>query len=561
MGSVKFQQRMAAILALCAAALSASAAPLAPGAGDELVWDLRAAEHLLNRAGFGARQAELELAVERGLDAVVDELLRGPRIPSDPYFARRVGPHDMDREEKIARLGAATDEPQRLKMRREFRRADLRQMNAYRGWWVDRMVAGEDPLRERMTLFWHGYFTSAYRNVKSSYELINQNQLIRDESLGNFGVLLDAVSRDPAMIEYLDSASNVRKHPNENFARELFELFTLGEGNYTEEDVQEAARAFTGWSDRDSEFRFRRSQHDFGKKNVLGVKGRLTGNHVIEIVLQRDECARFVAGRILTWFEGVEPDAQRLAKYAAILRKSDYEIAPLLGALFRDPDFYRDEIVGQRIASPIDFLVGHARRLGLRPPGQLIAICADALGQKLFDPPSVKGWDEGRAWITTSSMMTRANLAGLLTGEISLGEITGDWSAEDMALDPEVFAMDMEESMRSQGGGPAARRFGGLADVLKHAKPMRWSPEYYLAARLRRTGAVRDEQIVAHLSEELLAIPIEAETQDWLRMSLEEEREEMGIGWRHFLDSGVEAEASLRRLAQVVLSLPEAQLH
>src|SRR5262249_15639407 len=240
-------------------------APRAPAQTAALEWDARRAEHLWNRAGFGADARTIARSVAQGAEATVDELLHVDPWLEEPFYARKRADGDL------RRLLRALPDDEREKRMRELRQEDRAQAADFLDWWVGRMLDGEDPLLERMTLFWHGHFTSSLEVVQSSFEMIAQNQLFRKHALGSFKDLLHGISRDPAMLLYLDNASSRKQHPNENFARELMELFTLGEGNYTEEDVRAVARAFTGWSQQGGRFRFDAAAHDRDSKTVLGV--------------------------------------------------------------------------------------------------------------------------------------------------------------------------------------------------------------------------------------------------------------------------------------------------
>ena len=442
----------------------------------------------------------------------------------------------------------------RRRMRLDFRRRDRQQMTTYTTWWLQRMVDGDDPLRDRMTLFWTGLFTSSYREVKSSRAMIEQHQLLRGGALGSYADLLRGIARDPAMLEYLDAASNKKSSPNENFARELLELFSLGEGHYTEADVVAAARAFTGWTNRRGETVFNRRQHDGGEKSFMGVTGRLDGEDVIEIVLAQDRCAEYVAGRLLEYFEGRVPSETRVRHYASILRASDYEVRPVLEELFLDREFYSDEVVGQRIAAPVDLLVGQVRRLGIDPPVALLAAGAASVGQTLFGPPSVKGWDEGRAWITTTTIMQRGNLSGVLVGTVGSQEFL-----ESSDLD------DALEAPMMDGDGPALTERRGRGDdvvrLLGRIEDLGWRPTMHLSARAARLGARDDAGVVDAFASELLGVALSERSRAELVAFLREERAATSLPedcWTTF-DSEVEYLA--RRLAHLMLSMPEGQLH
>lgn len=524
-------------------------------------WDARAAEHLLNRAGFGATSSEVEAAVEAGLVATVERLLAGPDEPVAPFFAEHLTLRDggfPDLGDDVGggtmrgtrRAKPDTDDPRVAEAIRRMQGEDKRQMFAYAGWWVERMIAAEDPLRERMALFWHGHFTSSFRDVKSSFEMIQQNTLLREGALGSFGDLVAGIARDPAMLEYLDNDANKKGRPNENFARELLELFTLGEGNYTEADVKDVARAFTGWTDRRGDFYVSRAKHDGEEKTVLGVTGDLSGDDVIRIVLEQEACARYLATELIQWFEGVDPTPERVEAYAALLRENDYELAPMLERLFLDPAFYREEVRAARVASPVDFLVGHCRRLGLDGPSEFVTLGSRVLGERLFDPPSVKGWEGGMAWISTSTLMNRGNLAGVLLGVVDVRDILRDREIEAEMMEEGAGSMEM-----------ARMDMGRDLGTLKKLERALSSPNLNLTAKLARAGASSDAEIVDALLDELLAISAPADTRNAMRKLLRDERKELGVKKHQLLEAGQDGEKLLRRLAHLILCLPEAQLH
>ncbi|HTF89679.1 MAG TPA: DUF1800 family protein, partial [Planctomycetota bacterium] len=259
-----------ALLVLVAAAPQAVAvqAPKSTAAAASLPWDARAVEHLLNRAGFGATSADIDAALALGREAFLAKLFSG--------FTPDVAPFEISEPERpTPEERRAMTEEQRKTAYRRVRREDNAQLIEYAGWWLDQMTSQRNPLRERMVLFWHGFFTSSAKEVKNGEAMIRQNQLFHEHALGSYAELLHAIVRDPAMLAYLNNTKNTRAAPNENLARELMELFSLGEGHYSEADVKEAARALTGNMERDAQFVFNRRQHDAGKKTVLGVSGAL----------------------------------------------------------------------------------------------------------------------------------------------------------------------------------------------------------------------------------------------------------------------------------------------
>ncbi len=582
----QLQLTLAVLLTLPWASVALAQAKVAAGtpapAGQSqaaVVWDAAAAEHLLNRAGFGARPAQIARAVELGHAAVVESLL-APSLtdPVDPFAV--VSPPRPSKEDM-----QAMGEEERREAMNQVRRHAREQLAGFAGWWIDQMIEGHDPLRERMTLFWHGYFTSSFQDVKNTQALIAQNELLRKHALGNFGDLVRGIIRDPAMLEYLDNNQNKKASPNENFARELMELFTLGEGNYSEADIKEAARALTGWVRRNqgpdvfAESEFRPGQHDKGVKTVLGVTGKLGADELAEILLDQPACPRWVAGKLLVYLEGREPSAERLEEYARSLRENNYEIAPFLRKLFLDPSFFAQGVRASRIASPIDYLVGTCRRLSIRPPGQLVWLAAGQIGQRLFDPPNVKGWEGGKAWITTSTLLARGNLSGMLLGVVRWEDVMADDALveEDPSMDSMEGGASMEGMANEMGPGAARRTQKGaagnaapkLGEMGRFARYLGegFRPNINLGARCKRAKAHSDEQIIDFMAAELLAVDLMPESRDVLREFLAQERQQAPGRQQEQEPSakpgakGQVSEESLRKLAHLILSLPEAQLH
>ncbi|MEM7306813.1 MAG: DUF1800 domain-containing protein [Planctomycetota bacterium] len=548
-------------------------------------WNAELAEHLLNRAGFGARPDEVERAVALGRAAFVDDLLER-RVPRGEYFFENVAARRSER--KMSEV-IEFDAKAKREVRKRKRRSDDEQLSDYGAWWIERMLSGEDPLREKMTLFWHGHFATSQQTVKNSFEMIQQNELFYAHALGRFEDLLQGVVRDPAMLEYLDNDENKKSSPNENLARELMELFTLGEGNYSERDVQEAARTLTGWSDGGGKFRVIKKRHDDGDKTVLGRTGPFDGDDLVRILLEQPACGAFLAGKLLAWFEGVEPDPDRAGFYGDFLAANDYDVTAFLRRLFNDPAFYRDEIRGNRIAGPVEHLVSTSRRLGIEPPSRFLLASGTALGQRLFFPPSVKGWDGGEAWISTSSFMQRGNLAGVLLGVVDVDDIVNDYgpledeaqmdadAAPDAAMEPagggwgadpaasmdemgDAVAMEDMQADAMEPQGSPSRKLGDL-QALKGLRSMKWRPRINLTTRLAEAKKRKDGAMVRCLADELLALPLSKETRDFLVAELREKRRSQGIKNGQLLKKPEVAEPILRDLAHLMLSLPEAQLN
>jgi len=526
-------------------------------------WNARNAEHLLNRAGFGARAAELDYALRTGHAAYVDQLFAGFEGQDEPFFL------DLKpRPDRAAKKDFTQEE--RTKLKNEIQREEREWLARYAGWWLERMVDGRDPLRERMTLFWHGHFTSSYREVREVRPIIEQNALLREHALGNFGELTRAIVHDPAMIRYLDNDKNRKKSPNENLARELMELFTLGEGNYTEADVKEAARALTGYSSNFSTgVRYANSRHDKGKKTVLGERGRLDADDLVGVLLEQEACPRLIAGKLLAYFEGRAPSEERLADYAAFLRAGDYELEPFLRRLFLDPEFYSDEIVGNKIAGPVEYLVANTRRLGIEPPSRVLWVAAGQLGQRLFEPPNVKGWEEGTAWITTSSLLQRGNVMGMLLGVLAIGDVLAPEAPQAPPAGDETL-MDMESMTPVTMGGADEsmdesfrlnkKLVGADLSTYKRLLGKNYWPRINLTERCRRLELRTDEELVDTLCDELLAVEVTPEGRATLLYFVRSERAALGLRNGELLEAGYDAEHLLRRLSHLILSLPEAQL-
>jgi len=570
----------ALLLTLCGAStVAAQNGPQAQteAASRRLVWNARTVEHLYNRAGFGASPAEVQAALARRPEEVVEELVSGGR-EVEPFYVE--GPTPLQRMDDSDLSGTA-----KARLRSAIRNADRRQMSAYSQWWIDTMASGADPLRDRMTLFWHGFFTSSYRDVRRSDLMAQQHDMLRSEALGSYAVMLYEIVHDPAMLKYLNNDVNKKGASNENFARELMELFSLGEGNYTEKDIKEVARALTGMRfDIEGDYKFRRGHHDFGKKTVLGEKGRLDGEDVIEILLKQEACGRWVAGRVIEYLEGVQPSEERLDFYAALLRESNYELAPLLRSLLLDPDFYRAEVIGTRVQGPIDFAIGSMRRLDMRVPAGFVREGTAELGQELFLPPSVKGWDEGPAWITTSSLMLRGNLAGMMLGVVDLNAVFGDRMDRARKLargdaprtggfdTPEAEVDDVmgddgemmggDEMMESPDDDLKVRGKQDMPKVIRDLKGeigANYIPRINLRWRMQRAELSRDAEIAGYLLSAGLAIETPEDLHIRLLGRLRGEREQLGVKDGELLDHP-ECEKVLRRAMHWVLSTPAAQL-
>ena len=357
---------------------------------DAQPWNAKWAGHLYRRAAFGANWTELQRAVEQGPDKTIAQLLAGNQGQM-PAFAEQVA-------EMAASIGPGDE-------------ATLR------AWWLFRMLLAPHPLEEKLTLFWHNHFATSIGKVKNARHMLAQTEVLRRHALGNFGELLQAISKDPAMLVWLDTNQNKKGTPNENYARELMELFSLGIGHYTETDVREGARAFTGWELKDGRCFFDQYQHDDGNKTYLGKSGNWNGEDVVRICLEQEAAAYFITGKLFRFFvsETLPPSKELLAPLAEQFRKSDGDVRAVVNTILRSNLFYSEHAYRQKIKSPVEFGVGIVRALEGRVGPQPLAEAMEGLGQRLFAPPSVKGWDGGPAWINSTTMLLRNNLALALT--------------------------------------------------------------------------------------------------------------------------------------------------
>lgn len=341
----------------------------------------------MRRGGFGAKPSEIKELVELGPAKTIDRILGKSNTQALEAFEQ-----ESSQIVSAIRSGGSID--------------------SLAAWWLHRMIHTPSPLVEKITLFWHGHFATGADKVNDIELMVQQNKLLREHALGDFRKMVHEVSKDPAMLLYLDSASNRKTHPNENYARELMELFCLGEGNYTEQDVQQLARCFTGWEIRRKSFRFNPYQHDSGLKTLLDRQGIESGQEAIDAVLAHRSMPTFIAGKLVRFFVCDEPNptAEFLEPLAEVFRKSDFTIEPLVRTILSSKLMLSDWSVGKKVRSPIDFMVESIRSLQVTTNLDRLAKGLDGIGQALFNPPNVKGWDAGRAWINSSTLIGRSNL-------------------------------------------------------------------------------------------------------------------------------------------------------
>jgi uncharacterized protein (DUF1800 family) len=377
-------------------------------------WNARSVAHLHRRAGFAAPWPVLERDLRAGPSASIERLLNGEEKSADGSPAAAL---DSTLDAMTVELGTS---------------ADLARIQAI---WLYRMIFTPHPLRERMTLFWHNHFATSDVKVQNPGLMLRQNALFRSQALGDFGALVTAIGKDPAMLIWLDSTINKKAKPNENYAREVMELFTLGRGHYTEKDIQEAARAFTGWFVVRDQFQEVRRQHDDGVKTVLKHSGKWDGDDIPRILLQESACAEFICRKLFSHFvsETNAPSDALIAPLAHAFRESHYQIKVPVAMILQSNLFFDPSVAGRRVKDPVEFAVGTIRALEIVNPTVRTAALAEAcgrMGQSLFAPPSVAGWDGGPRWINSTAMLARANLAlGILSDQNdALGQRCDPWA-------------------------------------------------------------------------------------------------------------------------------------
>jgi len=420
--------------------------PFEPSPADP--FDRRKAAHLLRRAGFGATTKEIDSAVERGLEATVEQFF------DDAEAAAQEAEFRATFEAVNNRL-VAFDETEGLQ-----------------AWWVYRMARTRTPLVEKLTLFWHGHFATSNDKVDNAWLAHRQVETLRRHAWSGLRELTLAVAKDPAMIVWLDGESSTKAHPNENFARELLELFTCGIGHYTERDVQEAARAFTGWHREDAEFAFKADDHDAGRKGFLGKSGRFDGGDVVDILMQQPATARFVAGKLLRFFAAPEPPAEVLEEAAALYTRTGLNAKWFLRELFLSRWFFSPACYRSRLASPAEYAVGAVRALGARWPSGVVAEHLGSMGQRLYAPPNVKGWDGESAWVGSATWAARQQFAADLAALEGGSPVDAGYDLAALVpgdpTEPPAVADALAETLL-QGDLPAeARR--GLADLMAAAE-------------------------------------------------------------------------------------------
>ena len=569
-------------------------APLGPAD-----WNRDFAAHLLERAGFGGTPDEIETLAEMTPAEAVARLVRfegadashlapfehsGVHDPGlEPFPPSRPAVTELAKEKgealgiKVKPAGNRRLQPVVDKFF-YWLRASVLETNRVTYWWANRMVASPRPLQEKTALFWHGHFAVNESKVRDYRKILGQLELFQQQGMGSFRDLMVAVARDPAMLAFLDAGVNVKGAPNENFAREIMELFTMGVGNYTEKDIREAARAFTGWNYADLKFVVNEEQHDDDEKIFLGKTGRFDGVEVIDIIMDQPVTAEFIAGKIYRFFvrQELSPDLQQ--RLGSVLRGANYEIAPLLETIFLSRDFYSPASVGTQIKSPVQLAVSTFRKLGLEniPGVPDFNSATGALGQRLFAPPTVAGWAEGRNWVTPGLLLERGNFArDVLFPDINFippdrrngsGEIrsVADRIRQGMDITSATMpsasgGMMAESNMLADRDEDFNTRYGsfrGWQLAIERVKPIpRETAQVDLARMVLDENIESTAEVVDYLIRRFMRVAPSDDTRRMLVSFLDRE-----LGTSEIAVARTYLEQPLRLLLHLIMSQPEYQL-
>ena len=562
-------------------------------------WNYDFAAHLLERAGFGGTPEEIQALAKMTPAQAIARLVRfeGTDIGQLPPFEHS-GIHDAGLEPFPPTRPAVTDlakekgEALGIKVKPSgnrrlqpivdeffyWLRASVLETNRVSYWWANRMLTSPRPLQEKMALFWHGHFASNEAKVRDYRKLLGQLELFQQRGTGNFRDLTVAVAQDPAMLSFLDAGVNVKGASNENFAREIMEIFTMGVGHYTEKDIREAARAFTGWNYVDLKFVVNKDQHDDGEKTFLGHTGRLDGVDVIDIIMQQPATADYIAGKIYRYFvrQDLSPELQK--QLGAVLRDDHYEIAPLLEKIFLSRDFYSPASVGTQIKSPVQLAVSTYKKLGAKniPGVPDFNLATSALGQQLFSPPTVAGWAGGQSWITPGLLLERGNLArDILFPDISFlppdrytggGEIRRVAERIRQGMDISTATKDDAKSGDVAESNKNADRdeefntrygsFRGSQLAIQRVKPIpRDTAQINLSKMVTDAKLQNTTQVIDHLIHRFMRVPPDDGARQKMIAFLNKD-----LGTSDIATAQSYMEDSLRLVLHLIMSQPEYQL-
>ena len=564
-------------------------------------WSYDRAEHLLGRAGFSGMPDDIQKLADMTPEQAVRSLVYSDAISNDhltPFV--HSGFWDETLIDFPPSRPAATDlamaqgesmgirvKPDHVNRHMQpvsdrffyWLRATQLETRRVGYWWAERMLDTDRPLQEKMALFWHGHFATAENKVRDYRKMLGQIELFERHATGNFGDLLVSVAQDPAMLYYLDAGVNVKGGANENFAREVMELFTMGVGNYAEQDVREAARAFTGWNFDNLEFVVNAAQHDDGPKTFLGHTGTFDGVDVLNIILDQPVTAEYIAAKIYRFFVREDLSPELTAELGAVLRDSDYELRPLLLRMFLSRDFYSEASYGAHIKGPVEHLITMLKQLGAQdvPGVPDFNRTTTTLGQRLLNPPSVAGWAQGRSWITPALLQERGNVAfdylfpdiigfqdpnflprtgdGLVGERLRRGYDFGAAIALDE--DPEqMLAFDLANIERDELFNTRVSGYRAWAEAVRTLIPTpRGAARISLTQIVKDSGSATTDEAVDALLARFLRMPVSTDLRDALVAFLDEE-----LGTSDLDRAATYMEDPLRMVTHLIMSTPEYQL-
>ena len=562
-------------------------------------WNPDRAKHLLERAGFGGTPQEVERLARMTPAQAVKSLVRYQHTPDKFTPFQDSGSHDAGLEPFAVSRPAATDlakatgESLGVKVKPEgnrkaqqvadrylyWLRASRLETHRLGYWWANRMLTTPRPFQEKMALFWHGHFATTEEKVRDYRKLQIQNELLRQHATGKFRDLLVAVAKDPAMLAFLDAGVNLKGAPNENFAREIMELFTMGVGNYTEQDIKEAARAFTGWNYQGLKFVINPSQHDDGVKTVLNQTGRFNGEQVIDILLAQPVTAEYIAGKLYRYFVREDLSVSHQQQLGKLLRDSRYDTAAFMETVLLSKDFYSDDSVATRIKPPVELVISTYKKMGLQAvPGiPDFNEQTELLGQKLFYPPNVAGWAHGRSWITPGLLLARGNVIydtvfppidfvaadRVPNGLYQINPVADKLAqGQDITTATKPVGKDAGEmSMSNQGDrdedfNTRLASYHAWRKAIEKVKPIeRATAQLNVSAMLRAAKCQTTDDAVAHLAQRFLSVKLSAEVQQRIANMLAQD-----LGTRQLSKADSYMEDALRNALHVILSLPVYQL-
>ena len=569
-------------------------------------WSYDRAEHLLGRAGFSGTPEEIQKLADMTPEQAVRSLVHYDNVPNDhlqPFvhsgFWDETLVHFPPSRPAATELAAKQGESMGIRVKPDhvnrhvqpvsdrffyWLRATMLETRRVGYWWAERMLDSNRPLQEKLALFWHGHFATAENKVRDYRKMVGQIDLFERHAAGNFGDLLVAVAKDPGMLYYLDAGVNVKGAANENFAREVMELFSMGVGHYSEQDVREAARAFTGWNFENLDFVVNAALHDDDPKTFLGHTGNFDGVDVLEIILDQPITADYIATKIYRFFVREDVSPELTARLGALLRDNDYELRPLLATIFLSRDFHSEASYGAHIKGPVEHVITMLKQLGAEdvPGVPDFNSTTIALGQHLLNPPSVAGWAQGRSWITPTLLQGRGNVAfgylfpnvigfrdpnhlsggggdGTVGARLRRGQ---DFSSAialsgEGADDPDkMSAFDLTNRERDELFNTRVSGYRGWAQAMRKLIPTpRGAARVDMTRMVMDSGATTTDEAVDALLDRFLRIPVSGDTRRAFVALLDDE-----LGTTDLARAQTYMEDPLRMVTHLIMSTPEYQI-